>query len=397
MSTRAEAVARDAEDPLAAFRTRFLLPAGRRYFDGNSLGAPAIGVAERVARVVAEEWGDGLIDSWTTAGWLDLPRQVARRLAPFLGVMPDEVAVADATSVNLFKLLGAVLTARPRRRRVVVPEGNFPSDLYITQSVCDLLGAELVRVPPSSLGGAVDERTSILTLSHVDFRSGELFDLAALSAVAHAHGALLLADLCHSVGAMPLALADWEVDLAVGCGYKFLGGGPGAPAFLVVRQELQGELRSPLAGWLSHAEPFAFEVEYRPAAGVDRFLCGTPPILSLAALDAALEAWEGIDLGAVRRWAESLGDFFVGAADVELSRWGVDVLSPRAAARRGAQVSLRHAQAAALVAALARRGIVGDFRPPDVLRFGLHPLYLRHVDVWEAVVALRELVARDPT
>jgi kynureninase len=392
MSSRAEAVARDADDPLAPYRRRFPMPEGRRYFAGNSLGAPATGVAERVAHVVAYEWGEGLIDSWTAAGWLDLPRRVAARLTPFLGVKANEVAVADGTSVNLFKLLGAALAARPQRRRVVVPEGNFPSDLYIAHALGDLLGAEVVAVPVAVLADAMDERTAVVTLSHVDFRSGELFDLAALAAAAHAHGAFLLADLSHSVGALPLALAEWDVDLAVGCGYKFLGGGPGAPAFLVVRRGLQEELRSPLPGWLSHSDPFAFDEQYRPAAGVDRFLCGTPPILSLAALDAALEAWEGIDLAAVRRWGSSLGDLFIGAADAELAPLGVEVVSPRPAERRGAQVSLRHPRAAALVEALARAGIVGDFRPPDVMRFGLHPLYLRHADVWEAVATLRDLL-----
>jgi kynureninase len=392
MLTREAALALDRDDPLSPFRPRFLLPAGIRYFDGNSLGAPARGVAERVAAVLAREWGEGLIASWTEAGWLELPRRVAGRLAPFLGVDADEVAVADATSVNLFKLLLASLAARPGRRRVLAPEGNFPSDLYVAESAARLGGATLATVPVASLAAAVDADTAVLTLSHVDFKRGELFDLAALAAAAHARGALLLADVSHSVGAMPLALADWGVDLAVGCGYKFLGGGPGAPAFLVVRRPLQEQLRSPLPGWLSHERPFDFAEGYRPAPGVDRFLCGTPPILSLAALDAALAAWEGIDLAAVRRFSSSLGDLLVALAEERLMAAGVEVVSPREAARRGAQVSLRHPRARALVEALASRGVVGDFRPPDVLRFGLHPLYLRHADVWEAMDELRRLL-----
>jgi len=384
----------DAVDPLASFRDRFALPAGVRYFDGNSLGAPARGIAERVAGVIGREWREGLIGSWE-AGWLELPRRVAARLAPFLGVGAGEVAVADATSVNLFKLLGAALAARPGRRRVLAPRGNFPSDLYVARSAASLHGADLVTVPAGDLAAAVDETTAVVTLSHVDYRSGELFDLAALASAAHGRGALLLADVSHSVGAMPLRLADWSVDLAVGCGYKFLGGGPGAPAFLVVREPLQEQLISPLPGWLGHLEPFAFDEEYRPAAGVDRFLCGTPPILSLAALDAALVAWEGIDLGAVRRWAESLGDFFIALADERLAAAGVVVASPREAARRGAQVSLRHPRSSRLVAALGERGIVCDFRPPDVMRFGLHPLYVRHADVAAAVAACEELLSRE--
>jgi kynureninase len=391
-SVREQAAALDRDDPLAPFRSRFLLPPGVRYFDGNSLGALARGVAERVAHVVAHEWGDGLIGSWTAAGWIELPRRIATKLAPFLGVDAGEVAVADGTSVNLFKLLAAALEVRPGRGVVLAPEGNFPSDLYVARAAAAQYGAELVTAPPASLAAAIGERTAVVTLGHVDYKTGEVFDLAMLAAAAHAHGALLLADLAHSVGAMPLRLADWDVDLAVGCGYKFLGGGPGAPAFVVVRRELQAALRSPLPGWLGHAEPFAFADEYRPAAGVDRFLCGTPPILSLSALDAALDAWAGVELAAVRAWSASLGDFFVALAEAELAAVGVEVASPRERARRGAQLSLRHPLASTLVERLAARGIVADFRPPDLLRFGLHPLYLNHADIAAAVAALRALL-----
>ena len=392
-SAHDQAAALDREDPLAAFRSRFVLPAGMRYFDGNSLGALAKGVAERVARVVTHEWGEGLIGSWTSAGWLELPRRVAARLAPFLGVAAEEVGVADGTSVNLFKLLGAALAARPGRTRVLALEGNFPTDVYVTRAAAEQRGAAVETFAAADLAAAVDERTAVVTLSHVDYRTGEVFDLAALAAAAHWCGALLLADVSHSVGAMPLLLEEWQVDLAVGCGYKFLGGGPGAPAFLFVRGELQESLRSPLPGWLGHANPFAFADEYEPAPGVDRFLCGTPPILSLSALDAALAAWEGIDLRAVRSWAASLGDYFIALVDAHLAPAGVLVASPRDAVRRGAQVSLRHPRAQELIAALAARGIVGDFRPPDLLRFGLHALCVRHADVAALVEALAELHA----
>ena len=392
-STLDEAAALDRDDPLAAFRGRFVLPAGMRYFDGNSLGAPAKGVAERVAQVVTREWGEGLIGSWTSAGWLELPKRVAARLAPFLGVAADEVAVADGTSVNLFKLLGAALVARPGRTRVLALQGNFPTDLYIARAAAEQHGAAVETFAAGELAMAIDERTAVVTLSHVDYRTGEVFDLAALAAAAHGSGALLLVDVSHSVGAMPLLLEEWQVDLAVGCGYKFLGGGPGAPAFLFVRRELQESLRSPLPGWLGHADPFAFADDYEPAPGVDRFLCGTPPILSLSALDAALGAWEGIDLRALRDWSASLGDHFIALVDAQLASAGVEVASPRDAARRGAQVSLRHPRAQELIAALAARGIVGDFRPPDLLRFGLHALYVRHTDVAALVEALAELLA----
>ena len=386
----------DRDDPLAAFRSRFVLPAGMRYFDGNSLGALAKGVAERVAQVVTHEWGQGLIGSWTSAGWLELPKRVAARLAPLLGVEAGEVAVADGTSVNLFKLLGAALAARPGRTRVLTLEGNFPTDVYVTRAAAEQRGAAMEAFAAADLAAAIDERTAVVTLSHVDYRTGEVFELAGLAAAAHRHGALLLVDVSHSAGAMPLRLDEWRVDLAVGCGYKFLGGGPGAPAFLFVRRELQESLRSPLPGWLGHANPFAFADEYEPAPGVDRFLCGTPPILSLSALDAALEAWEGIDLRVVRRWAASLGDYFISLVDADLASAGVVVASPRDAARRGAQVSLRHPRAQELIAALAARGIVGDFRPPDLLRFGLHALYVRHADVAALVAALTELLAASP-
>jgi kynureninase len=393
MPSAADAAALDRDDPLAPYRGRFVLPARGRYFDGNSLGALATGVAERVSRVATHEWGEGLIGSWLSAGWLELPRRVAARLAPFLGVGADEVAVADGTSVNLFKLLVAALESRPGRTRVLAPRGNFPSDLYVARAAAEQRGAGVDVVDAGELAAAIDVRTAVVTLSHVDYRTGELFDLAALGAATHRHGALLLADVSHSAGAMPLALAEWGVDLAVGCGYKFLGGGPGSPAFLVVRRELQESLRSPLPGWLGHADPFTFADDYEPAPGVDRFLCGTPPILSLSALDAALDAWNGIDLKAVRDWAASLGDLFIALAESRLTPTGVEVASPRETSRRGAQVSLRHPRAQQLVAALATRGIVGDFRPPDLMRFGLHPLYLRHADVVAAVDALAELLA----
>lgn len=389
MPTRAEAEACDRDDPLVSCRDRFVLPPGVLYLDGNSLGALAVSVRERVERVVTAEWGVGLIRAWNDHDWIGLPARVAGRLAPLLGVGADEVAVADSTSVNLFKLLGAVLAARPSRRRLLAPRGNFPSDLYVTQGVAELYGAELAVVPAAELAAAIDADTAAVTLSHVDFRSGELYDLPALAAAARTRGAVVVADLAHSAGTMPLQLAAWGVDLAVGCGYKFLGGGPGAPAFLVVGRAWQEALVPPLRGWLGHADPFAFAPDYVPAPGVGRFACGTPPILALAALDAALDAWEGVDLAAVRRKVTSLGELLIAVADQELADLGVEVASPRDARHRGAQVALRHPAAFALVQALLAQGVVGDFRAPDLLRFGLHPLTLRHVDVWDAMVALR--------
>ena len=395
---RGDAVALDARDPLAPWRDRYVLPPGLRYFAGNSLGPPARGVAARVARAVEAEWGGELVGAWHE--WIELPRRLAGRLAPLLGVGADEVVVADSTTVDLFKLLGALLEAAPGRCRVVAVEGCFPSDLYAAEGLSRLAGAEVVVAPVPELEAALGRDATALLVSHVDFRSGALHDLPALAALARGAGARLVADLSHSVGVMPLPLASWGVELAVGCTYKFLGGGPGSPAFLVVARGLQEALVPPLRGWLGHAEPFAFESRYRPAPGIERFHCGTPPILALAALEGALEALEGLDLAAARRKVESLGDLFVTLAGQELGGAGVEVASPRPAARRGAQVSLRHPEAFALVQALIARGFVGDFRAPDLLRFGLPPLTLRHADVWDLVAALRELLAsgahRDP-
>ena len=398
MLTRADAAVLDARDPLASWSDRFALPAGARYFAGNSLGPPARAMAARLAAVIEEEWGGRLVAAWHD--WIELPRRLSALLAPLLGVEPGEVAVADSTTVDLYKLLGALLDAAPERRRIVAVEGCFPSDLYAAGGLARLGGGEVVVAPVGELASALGGGAAALLASHVDFRTGELHDLAAMSVAAREAGARLVADLSHSVGAMPLPLAAWGVELAVGCTYKFLGGGPGAPAFLVVARSLQEELVPPLRGWLGHADPFAFEPAYRPAPGIERFHCGTPPILAMAALEAALEALDGLDLAAARRKVETLGDLFVAAVDQRLAAAGVAVASPRTAARRGAQVSLRHPDAFALVQALAARGFVGDFREPDLLRFGLPPLTLRHADVWDLVEALGELLAggahRDP-
>lgn len=387
---RAEAVALDDGDPLAPWRDRFELPPGVHYFAGNSLGPPARGVAARVAQAVEAQWGGELVGAWHD--WIELPRRISGRLAPLLGVAADEVAVADSTTVDLFKLLGALLESAGRRRRVVAVEGCFPSDLYAAEGLARLAGGEVVVAPVAELEAALESGAAALLVSHVDFRTGALHDLPALAALARRAGARLVADLSHSVGVMPLALASWGVELAVGCTYKFLGGGPGSPAFLVVARGLQSAMVPPLRGWLGHAEPFAFDSRYRPAAGIERFHCGTPPILALAALDGALEALEGLDLAAARRKVDSLGDLLVALADRVLAEPGVQVASPRSAERRGAQVSLRHPEAFALVQALIARGFVGDFRAPDLLRFGLPPLTLRHADVWDLVAALADLL-----
>ncbi|HEY2704123.1 MAG TPA: kynureninase [Candidatus Dormibacteraeota bacterium] len=392
---REACAALDAADPLAPMRERFLLDDGVVYLDGNSLGALPAATPPRLATMVTEEWGRGLIRSWTAAGWIDAPRRLGDRVAPLVGALPGEVLVADSTSVNLFKLLGAAVRARPGRRVILSHEDNFPADLYVAQGLCELLEGrcELRTVPAAGLAAALDADTAVLMVTHVDYATGAVQDMAGLSAAARDHGALSLWDLSHSTAALPLDLGGCGADLAVGCGYKYLNGGPGAPAFLYVAGRLHDRVVSPLRGWMGHAEPFALEPGYRPAPGVGGFLCGTPPILAMAALEAALDLWAEVDLGEVRAKSMRLGDLLVRLVDERCAGLGLELASPREAARRGSQVSLRHADGYGVVRALIDRGVIGDFRAPDIVRLGLAPLYLRHVDAWDAVEALREVLA----
>lgn len=389
--TRDEARARDAADPLRPLRDRFALPVGKIYLDGNSLGALPRATAARVARAVTGEWGGDLIASWNTHGWIDLPARLGARVAPLIGAAADEVIVADSTSVNLFKLLVAGCTAREGRGTVLTEPGNFPTDLYVADGVARLLPGRRVRtVPASDIAGAIDGDTAVVLLTHVHYKSGAMHDMAALTAAAHAQGALVLWDLSHSAGAVPVDLAGCDADLAVGCGYKYLNGGPGAPAFLYVARRLQDALRSPLSGWMGHAAPFAFDDGYAPADGMKRFLCGTPPVLAMAALEAGIATFDGVDLAALFAKGRALGDAFV--ALVEARCEGLTLLSPRLASARGSHVSFAHPEAYALCQALIARGVTGDFRAPDAIRFGFAPLYLGFEDVWNAVDVLRDVL-----
>jgi kynureninase len=390
--TRDDARRLDDADPLAPLRERFVLPAGVIYLDGNSLGPLPRGTAERLRRVVEDEWGRDLIRSWTRHGWLDLPAAVAAKIAPLIGARPTEVAVADSTSVNLFKLLAAALALRPGRRAILSQPGNFPTDLYQIQGLTELLGDGHELRLAADPTAALDEDVAVVALSHVDYRRGEVQDMAAVTVAAHRRGALALWDLSHSAGALEVDLGGCGADLAVGGGYKYLNGGPGAPAYLFVAEALQEAARSPLQGWLGHADPFAFEPAYRPAPGIRRFLCGTPPVLSLAALDAGLDLFAGVDLAQVRRKSMALGDLFLRLVEERCGGHGLTPACPADARRRGSQVALAHPQGYAIVQALIARGVIGDFRVPDVLRFGLAPLFLRHVDVWDAVEHLRQVL-----
>ena len=400
--TRDDLAALDRADPLAAFRGRFALPAGIVYLDGNSLGALPVATPARLAELMVREWGEGLIASWNRHGWIDLPRRVGDKIARLVGAGPGEVLVGDSTSVNLFKLLGAALAMRAGRRVIVSERGNFPTDLYVAEGLAALLGGrhELRLVGAEGLAEAIDEDVAVVMLTHVDYRTGRRHDMAEVTARAHAAGALMLWDLAHSAGAMPIDLAGAGADLAVGCGYKYLNGGPGAPAFLYVPRRLHDAFRPPLTGWLGHAAPFAFEPGWRPAEGILRAQVGTPPILALAALEVGVDLALEADLAEVRAKSERLSDLFQTLALVMCAGHGLALVSPRAAARRGSQVSFAHGQGYAVMQALIARGVIGDFRAPDIMRFGFAPLYLSHREVADAAAALHDVLAgkawRDP-
>jgi len=374
----------DRTDPLAFARARFSLPDGVIYMDGNSLGALPRGVRERVDAVVATQWGDGLIRSWNTHDWIDLPARLGDRIARLVGAELGTIVVADSTSVNLFKVLVAALRLRPDRRVILTERGNFPTDSYIAAGVAQVLerGHELREADAESLTAMLDDSVAVLLLTEVNYRTGARLDMAALTAAAHAAGALTVWDLAHSAGALPVWLGAAGADFAVGCGYKYLNGGPGAPAFVYAAPRHLDGLSQPLSGWLGHAAPFSFAPTYRPASGIESMRVGTPPILSMSALDAALDAFEGIDLALVKHKADLLFDRFVSVVAAEAPE--LQLATPREAALRGTQVSLRHPEAYAVMQALIARSVIGDFREPDILRFGLTPLYLGFEEVERA-------------
>jgi kynureninase len=393
-ASREAALALDAADPLAHHRERFVLPDGVVYLDGNSLGPPTVDTEDHVGRVVRAQWGSDLIRSWTDHGWIDLPDRVARSIAPLIGAAPDEVAVTDTTSINIFKLLAGALRLRPGRRVILTEDSNFPTDLYMAQGLVDLLDgrAELRTVERDRLEAELGPDVAVLMLTHVDFKTGEMHHMAAWTAAAHAAGALVLFDLSHTAGAVPVDLGACGVDLAVGCGYKYLNGGPGAPAFAYVARGHHDSLTSPLWGWMGHAEAFEFDVDYRPAAGVQRLLVGTPPILSLAALEEGIRSVADIGIDSLRAKSIDLTGMFMSLVDRECTGRGFEIVTPRDPALRGSQVSLRHPEGYAVMQALIANGVVGDFRSPDILRFGFAPAYVRFVDVWDAVAILRRIM-----
>ena len=390
--THDEAKRLDAADPLAFARERFHLPAGLIYLDGNSLGALPAATAGRVEALVREQWGEDLIAGWTKHGWIDAPVRTAAKLAPIVGAQPDELLLADSTSVSLFKLLTAAVSARPDRRTILTQQGNFPTDLYVAEGLAEMLGLELRKVAAEEIAGAVDETTAVVTLTHVDYKSSARHDMRLVNEAAQAAGALTVWDLSHSAGAMELQLGADGCDLAVGCGYKYLNGGPGAPAFVYVASRLQDEIRSPLQGWMGHAEPFAFEDSYRPVAGITRFLTGTPSILALAALDAGLGTFDGISMADVEAKSRRLSQLFIEEVEARCAS-EVRLASPREPDRRGSHVSFAHPNGYAVMQALIERGVIGDFRAPDLMRFGFAPLYNRYEEAWRAAEAIGEVLA----
>jgi kynureninase len=387
--TREQAAALDQRDELAGFRDLFVLPDGVIYLDGNSLGPLPIATTARVMEVLERQWGRSLIRSWTDHGWIDLQFRIGEKIARLIGAAPDTTVVADSTSVNLYKLLAVALRRRPGRPVILTEAGNFPTDLYIAQGLAAHLRLGHVVRQATDMLAALDETVAVLMLTHVDYRSGAMHDMGSLTRAAHAAGALVLWDLSHSAGAIPLQLEVDGVDLAVGCGYKYLNGGPGAPAFLYIAGHMQDELHLPLTGWLGHAAPFAFESEYRPAEGVGRAVVGTPPILSLAALEVGIDIALEAPRAPMRAKSVALAELFM-TLMAEKREFGL--LTPREASLRGSQVAFRHPQGYAIMQALIERGVIGDFRAPDVLRFGLAPLYVQYVDVWDAVATLRDVM-----
>lgn len=386
-----EAKALDAADPLAAMRARFALPEGVIYLDGNSLGALPAAAPATIAELVERQWGNDLITSWNKHGWIDSPATLGAKLAPLIGAAADEVLVCDSTSVNLFKLLVAALGTQPGRRVILTERDNFPTDLYVAQGIARLLpDVEIRAVDRDELIAALTDDVAVLMLTQVDYRSGARHDMAMLSAAARNAGVLSLWDLSHSAGAIGIDLNGSGADLAVGCGYKYLNGGPGAPAFLYVAAALQDRLQSPLNGWMGHDAPFAFDGDYRPAPGIARFLAGTPPVVGMAALAAGLATFDGVSMAAIEAKAASLTDFFI--ASVEDRCPNLELASPRNLAERGAHVSFRHPHAYAVMQALIDRGVIGDVRMPDLIRFGFASLYNSHEEAMRASEAIGEII-----
>jgi kynureninase len=394
---REDCEARDGADPLAPLREFFEIPDGLTYLAGNSLGPPPLNSVARVLATLRTEWGEGLVRSWEAADWWDKPVTLGGRIAPLVGARPDEVLVGDSTSVNLFKVAVAAMRLRADRRVIVTDRDNFPTDLYMLEAAAELAGgAEVRRVDDAvALADCLDESVALVELTHVDYRLSRRHPMDEITRAVHDAGALMVWDLAHSVGAVPVALDDCDVDFAVGSTYKYLNGGPGSPAFVFAAARLHEAMRQPLVGWHGHVRPFAFEPDYAPAPGIRQFACGSPPIVAFASLEGSLEVWQHVEPPALFAKGQALCDLFIELVEPCLAAGGLELVSPRDPARRGSHVALRHPGALAIVDELARRGVLGDFRAPDIIRLGIAPLYLRYVDIWDAAAAIRAVLASD--
>lgn len=377
----------DAADPLAHFRERFALPHGGIYLDGNSLGARPIAVEGRLLETIRKEWGEGLITSWNKAGWVKMPQRIGNKIGRLIGAQPGEVIACDSTSVNVFKALCAALALRPDRKVILSERGNFPTDIYIMQGIEALTGRQVTAqlVEPDEIEGAIGQDVAAVLLTQVHYKTGRMRNMQRVTKLAHDRGALAVWDLSHSAGAIPVDLTGAGADLAVGCGYKYLNGGPGAPGFLYVAERHQGRVTPALTGWFGHAAPFAFDDRYEPAPGIARFLVGTPPVLGLAALEVGVDLFLEADMAEVRAKSVSLSQLFIDRMAPLCARWGFELATPEDPAERGSQVSYRHPEGYAIMQALIARRVIGDFRAPDILRFGFTPLYTTHEEVAEAV------------
>ncbi|TVT89265.1 kynureninase [Pseudomonas sp. RGB] len=399
MTIRSHCQALDAQDPLAPLRRQFALPEGVIYLDGNSLGARPVAALARAQQVIAQEWGNGLIRSWNSAGWADLSQRLGNRLAPLIGARDGEVVITDTTSINLFKVLSAALSVQRQRqpgRKVIVSEAsNFPTDLYIAEGLAELLqqGYSLRLVnSPDELPQAIDQDVAVVMLTHVNYKTGYMYDMQALTALSHECGALSIWDLAHSAGAVPIDLHTARADYAIGCTYKYLNGGPGSQAFVWVNPLLVDVVRQPLSGWFGHTRQFAMEAQYAPSAGIARYLCGTQPITSLAMVECGLEIFAQTDMASLRTKSLALTDLFIALVEARCAAHGLVLITPREHARRGSHVSFEHPEGYAVIQALIARGVIGDYREPRIMRFGFTPLYTSFTEVWDAVEILGEIL-----
>jgi kynureninase len=393
-----EIITLDKADPLAKKRLEFDLPANTIYLDGNSLGALPKVVKSRVAEVVSQQWGNDLIKSWNSHSWIDLPIKVGEKIAPIIGAGQGQVICCDSISVNLFKLLCSALKLNSERTVVLSTKDNFPTDLYMVQGLSDLLGPDLCQlqmVKEQDIQQSLTESVAVLLLTQVNFRTGRLLDMAKLTQLAHDKGVLVIWDLAHSAGALPVELDKCEVDFAVGCGYKYLNGGPGSPAFLYVAKRHQQAVKQPLSGWMGHAKPFAFDAQYHPFPNINQFQCGTPSVISMSALDAALDVWQDVDMLQIRNKSEALAAVFIKLINLNACLHELILCSPDIAHQRGSQLAFSHDAAFSICQALIEKGVIADFRAPNILRFGFTPLYTSFEDIWKAVTTLVDIVKSD--